>query len=267
MPDISHTPIGGAISTTIRTIPASDIPNMPVINVRDGAILADSRDIARAFGKQHKNVLTKIDALLADAPDLNGLNFKPVPYVDEKGEARRSYEMDRKGFSLLAMRFTGNRALQWQIAYVDEFDRMERAMLSGEHPVGITQQDRGAIGGIVKGIVSKALTELLPQMVLSEMASSRFALVEGISALEAAEIVGYTTGKRPRGTTQFVSRRLTRFHEDRGVPIRRSRHGAGKVKLYDEATTRAWIGAGGKAETDLYVSERRGQGKLSLVRA
>jgi hypothetical protein len=124
-----------------------------------------------------------------------------------------------------------------------------------------------ALGGMVKGIIGKSLGELLPAMVHNEVSSHRFAVVEGVSALEAAEIVGYPVGKRPRGLAQFISRRLSRFHEDRGVPVRRSRHGACKVKLFDEAATRAWVTAGGKVETDHYVSERRGQGRLSLVRS
>lgn len=122
-----------------------------------------------------------------------------------------------------------------------------------------------AIGGMVKGIVGKAVAELIPSMVQAEIGAHRYAIVEGVSALEAAEIVGYGVGMRPRGLTQFISRRLTRFHEDRGVPVRRSRHGSGKVKLFDETATRKWMSAGGKAETDAYVSERFGQGKLRLI--
>lgn len=142
------------------------------------------------------------------------------------------------------------------------------ALRRGHDPHAVTElspEVRGAIGGIVKGVVAKAVQELLPAMVQAEISSHRYAIVEGVSALEAAEIVGYGVGKRPRGLTQFISRRLTRFHEDRGVPVRRSRHGSGKVKLFDEAATRRWVAAGGKAETDAYVSERLGQGKLRLI--
>ena len=36
--------------------------------------------------------------------------------------------MDRKGFVLLAMGFTGEKALQFKIAYIDAFDRMEEEL-------------------------------------------------------------------------------------------------------------------------------------------
>ena len=40
--------------------------------------------------------------------------------------------MDRKGFVLLAMGFTGEKALQFKIAYIDAFDEMERQLLKKE---------------------------------------------------------------------------------------------------------------------------------------
>lgn len=132
---------------------------------------------------------------------------------------------------------------------------------------GLSAPDRGAIGGIVKGIVNKALSETLPALVQEALLSHRYAIVEGVSALEVAEIAGYNSGQRPRGAIQFITRRLGRYHEDRAVPIKRSKHGSGKVRLFDESTARAWLRAGGKAEIDHYIAERKGQGKLRLISA
>lgn len=245
-------------------------PNAPIVTVKDGTVVADSRDISAAFGKLHKNVLQKIDALVADAPELLGLNFKPmiVEVSIGRGAIRqdRAFEMDQKGFSLLAMRFTGHKALQWQIAYADEFERMRKALNAGSGDyTGLTAPDRGAIGGIVKGIVNKALTEMLPMLVKDALSSNRYHLVEGVSALEVADLAGYPAGKRPRGASQYISRRLDRYHKDRGVAVNRSRHGASKVCLFDEPTARTWLQAGGKVEIDHYIANRKGQGKLRLI--
>lgn len=124
-----------------------------------------------------------------------------------------------------------------------------------------------AIGGMVKGIVQKQLSEIIPQLVEREVLASRYGVVPGVCALQVVEMAGYTRGRRPRGASQFVTRRLARYHEDRAVPVRRSQHGAGEVRLFDEVTARRWLTDGGKTEIDLYISERRGQGKLKLVRA
>ncbi|OIP21892.1 hypothetical protein AUK22_11160 [bacterium CG2_30_54_10] len=96
--------------------------------ISNGQVVASSLDVAKAFGKQHKNVLQSIEGLGAPA-DFNGLNFKPVEYKDAKGEVRPAVDMTRKGFTLLAMGFTGSKAMQFKIAYIDEFDRMEAELV------------------------------------------------------------------------------------------------------------------------------------------
>ncbi len=127
-----------------------------------------------------------------------------------------------------------------------------------------------ALGGMFKGIVHKELAaavhELLPAMVSETLASHRFALIEGVSALEVAEIAGYRRGHRPRGMSQLISRRLGRYHEDRGIPVRRCRHGSAKVKLFDETASRRWLADGGKVEIDNMIKERGGQGRFKLIK-
>lgn len=122
-----------------------------------------------------------------------------------------------------------------------------------------------ALGGMMKGIVQKQLQEIVPALVQQQVFSSRFNIVEGVCAVEVVEMAGYKAGMRPRGVSQFVSRRLARFHEDRGVPIRRDRRGLIKARLFDEVTVRLWLGAGGKTEIDHYIAGRKGQGVLKLV--
>ncbi|MEC3912196.1 Rha family transcriptional regulator [Sphingobium sp. CR2-8] len=259
-----------------------DTPNSPIVIVKDGSAVADSRNIALAFGKQHKDVIRKVDALVVEAPELNGRNFTPVLYEDAKGEMRRAYEMDRFGFSLLAMRFTGAKALQWQIAYVAEFERMEFALHAGGQ-IGIVEQfspaARSTIGGILKRVTHSELQEMFGQVVprlvepmLERMVNERLLtgdrkVVQGVSALEVAEMAGYGTGNRPRGLSQFITSKLMPYHIQRKHFPERSPHGAGKVWVYVELIARAWLVAGGRAEIDAYVAERKGQGKLRLVSA
>ncbi|HMW50207.1 MAG TPA: Rha family transcriptional regulator [Marinagarivorans sp.] len=82
--------------------------------------------IAEYFGKQHKDVMRDLRALMADCgEDFNGRNFAPVEYYDKKGEKRPMYEVTRDGFALLAMGFTGSKATKLKIAFIQEFSRME----------------------------------------------------------------------------------------------------------------------------------------------
>lgn len=95
----------------------------------DGRIYTTSMQVAGHFGKQHKHVLEKISGLIGETPvEFNRPNFRPVEFVDAKGEKRPAYRMTRDGFTLLAMGFTGKKALQFKLAYIGAFNKMEEAL-------------------------------------------------------------------------------------------------------------------------------------------
>ena len=94
------------------------------LKVCDERVLVSSRDVARVFGKLHKDVMKSIRNLYCSA-EFNRRNFAPVGYRDEKGESRPEYLMTRDGFTFLAMGFSGEKAGQFKEAYINEFNRME----------------------------------------------------------------------------------------------------------------------------------------------
>lgn len=109
----------------------------PVVSVVNNTVTALSTDVAKLFSKLHKDVLRSIRSLIEQAPSLNERNFALVEVKDAKGENRPAYRMDRKGFVLLAMGFTGEVALKFKIAYIDTFDRMEE-QLRAQKQIGDT---------------------------------------------------------------------------------------------------------------------------------
>lgn len=87
--------------------------------------LTSSRNVAEVFGKRHDNVLRDIEELIAQLDDdFNALNFEAVEYKDKKGEKRREYLLTKDGFTLLAMGFTGKRAIEFKLAYIHAFNRL-----------------------------------------------------------------------------------------------------------------------------------------------
>lgn len=110
-----------------------------LVQISDGVARTSSINVAASFEKRHNNVLRAIRQLMGQSPDL-ALNFEGKVQQIEIGSGSsrgsRYYEMDRKGFTLLAMGFTGPKALEWKIAYIDAFDRMEAALraLEAEAP-------------------------------------------------------------------------------------------------------------------------------------
>jgi Rha family phage regulatory protein len=102
-----------------------DAQTAPVIHAKDGEAFADSRDVAAFFEKRHDHVIRDIRALIAKEPSLGLPIFGEFKIRDLTGDSTSHFEMNRKGFVLLAMGFTGERALKWKLAYIDAFDVME----------------------------------------------------------------------------------------------------------------------------------------------
>jgi len=135
--------------------------------VKDDSVRADSRDIAEAFGKEHKNVLRDIDRLIDEEPDLLGLNFElvsvEVPTGNGGTRQTRAYSMDRDGFTLLAMGFTGAKALKWKRQYIAAFNAMEEELRKA--PVEIDLRDPLQMNKVAIQLfeVNRELTEKIEQ--------------------------------------------------------------------------------------------------------
>ncbi len=106
-----------------EAIMAISIIPTEAVTRNEGEPRTTSLKVAESFNKLHKNVLLKIE-LLNCSPEFNRLNFKPVEYVDSKGETRRAYEMTKDGFIFLAMGFTGKKAAAIKEAYINAFNQM-----------------------------------------------------------------------------------------------------------------------------------------------
>jgi Rha family phage regulatory protein len=100
----------------------------PIVFVQNGMVRTTSLDVAAYFGKRHDNVMRAIHALIKLAPDLGHLNFEVAKYTDEQGKRRSAYHMNRDGFALVAMGFTGVNALRFKLAYIQAFNGMEATL-------------------------------------------------------------------------------------------------------------------------------------------
>lgn len=120
-----------------------------LVRVEDGAVVADSRDVAEAFGRRHSHVLREIERLITTRPDLQPTFGLKVSRVDIGSGAQRSthfYTMDRKGFVVLVGGFKGERALDFRIAFYDAFERMERTIAAMEaEAVALSAPERPSI--------------------------------------------------------------------------------------------------------------------------
>ncbi|WP_304066164.1 Rha family transcriptional regulator [Megamonas hypermegale] len=97
-----------------------------LVEIKDNHIVVSSRQVAENFGKLHKDVLENIRQIFA--AENSAAKFFYETTFENRGRQYPMYFMNRDGFSLLVMGFTGKEALQWKIKYIDAFNAMEKKL-------------------------------------------------------------------------------------------------------------------------------------------
>ena len=105
---------GGAVNSCIT---CGFCFNQPVVS---------SRQLSKHFGKEHKDVLKGIREILV-AENSAAKLFIESSY-ENRGKQYPEYLMNRDGFTLLAMGFTGKKALEWKLKYIQAFNAMEEQL-------------------------------------------------------------------------------------------------------------------------------------------
>ena len=156
----------------------------------NGEAVTTSRAVAEQFGKQHAHVIRDIEDIisqlsqskigaangteteptqpkigLSKTEDFADRNFLLSEYTDLQGKPRKQYILTRDGFTLLAMGFTGAKAMQFKVAYINAFNRME-SIINGESRLETAKQEASnciemvnsyAESDSLSGIVSESL--------------------------------------------------------------------------------------------------------------
>ena len=95
-----------------------------LLQIRGGQPMADSRDVAQHFKREHKKVLRSIRSLEC-SEEFRRANFGLSEYTGNVGQKLPYYLMSRDGFCFLVMGFTGTEAAKWKERYISAFNAME----------------------------------------------------------------------------------------------------------------------------------------------
>ncbi|TNI00936.1 Rha family transcriptional regulator [Aeromonas hydrophila] len=124
---------------TITTFTPADI-----ISLHHGQPVTTSLKVAEVFGKQHKNVLRKLETLEC-SPEFHQLNFELMSQeVDIGNGAKREtkfWNMTKNGFIFLVMGFTGKLAAQFKENYIRAFDLMAAQLTASLPAHGLTHTE------------------------------------------------------------------------------------------------------------------------------
>lgn len=98
-----------------------------LVIMHDQQAVTTSLQVAENFGKEIRNVNADIKNLTAENPAVKNF-FHEGTYENSRGREYPMYYMNRDGFTLLAMGFTGKDALQFKLKYINAFNAMEEKL-------------------------------------------------------------------------------------------------------------------------------------------
>lgn len=144
-----------------------------LLTISNGQPTASSRDIAEHFGKEHKNVLRDIENLIGGLPNFEHtpMFFKTTYIHPQNGQEYPMYLMNRDGFTLLAMGFTGKEALAWKMKYINAFNAMEQELRSQQQ--GLTEADFSALSYEARAIIKMELQQKQQAKQIAELTTQQ----------------------------------------------------------------------------------------------
>ena len=101
-----------------------------VFRGQNDQVLTTSLKVAEVFEKEHKHVLDAVRKLFTAENSAVRQMFQESTYLNERNQSQPMFVMNRDGFTLLAMSFNGKKALEFKIAYIDAFNKMEAELKS-----------------------------------------------------------------------------------------------------------------------------------------
>ena len=101
-----------------------------LVEIKNNQVVVSSRQVAEKFGKEHKHVLDSVREILKAENSAVRFFQENMYKVEGNNKSYPEYLMNRDGFTLLAMGFTGKEALQWKLKYIAAFNEMEQALNS-----------------------------------------------------------------------------------------------------------------------------------------
>lgn len=115
---------------------------------KEEKVAVTSLDVAETFDKEHRRVLQDIRELSC-SDDFRLHNFVQSSYENQQGKSQPMFLITRDGFTMLAMGYTGEKAMRFKEAYIRQFNEMENLlrgkMLEREKGIAVRQSLTKAI--------------------------------------------------------------------------------------------------------------------------
>ncbi|MGO5384143.1 Rha family transcriptional regulator [Ligilactobacillus salivarius] len=95
-----------------------------LVIIHDKQVVTTSLKVAEIFEKEHRDVMKSIRNLTAQNFAVKKM-FVEDSYLNSRNQSFPMYYLNRDGFTLLAMGFTGSKAMEFKLKYIEAFNKME----------------------------------------------------------------------------------------------------------------------------------------------
>ena len=184
-----------------------------ILSMQNGEPVVSSRQIAESFEKRHDHVMRDIEDIMKGLPK-NGDTpmFYKTEYVHEQnGQSYPMYLMNRDGFTLLAMGFTGKAALEWKLKYIAAFNEMEKKL---------TEQPQLTRSQLLATALIAAHEELEEKDKQIETMKPKAIFADAVSASSQSILVGEMAKLLSQNGIQMGQNRLFQWMRENGYLIK-----------------------------------------------
>ena len=130
-----------------------------LVFIKNDEPVCSSVDVAEKFGKRHGDVLRAVDNLIKSLRKIaSRAMFRLSQRKTTDGQTHRMYYMNRDGFSLLVMGFTGKETLEWKLKYINAFNTMENFIREKSTQEWVETRKNGKL-------TRKAETDIIKQLI------------------------------------------------------------------------------------------------------
>ncbi|MCH4008111.1 phage antirepressor KilAC domain-containing protein [Companilactobacillus sp.] len=179
-----------------------------LVIMKDQQAVTSSLQVAETFDKSHKHVLEAIDNLKEGVAENWADLFYEDTYIHPQNrQPYRVIYMNRDGFTLLAMGFTGKKALKFKMQYIEAFNKMEDQIKTG--------------GFKIPSTMAEALRLAADQQEQLELMKPKAVFADSVATSHTTILVGDLAKIIKGNGVDTGARRLFQWMRDNGYLIKR----------------------------------------------
>ena len=174
--------------------------------MKDQQAVTSSLQVAETFDKEHSKVMRAIEGIAKNG-DTHQMFLKSSHINDQNGQSYPMYYMSRDGFTLLAMGFTGKKALKFKLQYIEAFNKMEDQIKTG--------------GFKIPSTMAEALRLAADQQEQLELMKPKAIFADSVATSHTTILVGDLAKIIKGNGVDIGARRLFQWMRDNGYLIKR----------------------------------------------